>query len=288
MKKVLVPTDFSPCAANAVDFAVQTAKFLQAEITLLHAFQVDGNLNTDHVGITREFTQTMIGEAYHELVQLKRRIKETEGVDVTSLVYTNSVTESILSATRDKNIDFIVMGTLGASGVKEKLWGSQTGALIGKTSVPVIVVPAEYKWRPPKKILLITNYFEKEPAILDFLFELAGFYQTEVNVAVVTNEDEGAAKILEHGRKISQYELMLKERYKANTLTTAHLSGTDFERTLQDYLTKNEISILAMVTHKRSFLDRIFHPSITKRMSFHTKVPLLAIPCSSHPITDEF
>lgn len=278
MKKVLVPTDFSPCAANAVDFAVQTAKVLQAEVILLHAFQVDGNLNTDHMGITREFTQTMLGEAYHDIEQLKRRIKETEGVDVTSIVYTDSVTESILSATRDKNIDFIVMGTLGASGIKEKLWGSQTGAIIGKTSVPIIVVPAEYKWRPPEKILLMTNYFEKEPAILDFLFELAGFYQTDVNVAVVTNEDEGAAEILDHGRKISQYELMLKERYKAKALTAAHLFGTDFEQTLQDYLTKNQISILAMVTHKRSFLEGIFHPSMTKRMSYHTKIPLLAIP----------
>ncbi|HUH33901.1 MAG TPA: universal stress protein [Daejeonella sp.] len=278
MKKVLVPTDFSPCAANAVDFAVQSAKFLKMEITLMHAFQVAGNIYTDYMGVNREFTQSMLGEAYHNLEKMKLHLAKTEGVEVSSCVYTHSVTESILLATVDRNIDFLIMGTLGASGIKEKLWGSETGAVIGKTKIPVIVVPAEYKWKAPKKILLVTNYFEKEPVILDFLFELAGFYQTEVHVAVVTNEEEGAVEILEHGRKISQYEIMLKEKYKADGLTAAHLFGTDFEKLLEDYIEKNEISMLAMVTHQRTFLDRLFYPSMTKRMSYHTKIPLVAIP----------
>ena len=170
------------------------------------------------------------------------------------------------------------MGTLGASGIKEKLWGSETGAIIGKTKVPVIAIPFEYKWEKPKKILLVTNHFEKEPVILDFLFELASLYGMEVHIAVFTEEDEEAVNILEHGRNISHYEMMLIERYKHDGLTVTHLFGTEFEKTLQNYIGQNEIDMLAMVTHKRDFLDRIFHPSITKRMSYHTKIPLLAMP----------
>lgn len=278
MKKILVPTDFSPIATNAVDFAVQSAKVLQTEIILLHSFQLTGNIYTDYMGVNREFTQSMLDEAYHELEKLKSRIKEREGVNVDSIVYTSPVTESINQATNDKNIDFIVMGTLGASGIKEKLWGSETAAIIGKTKVPVIAIPFEYKWKKPEKILLVTNHFEKEPAILNFLFELANLFNAEVHVAVFTDEDDEVVNIIEHGRNISQYEMMLKERYKQHSLTAMHLFGTEFEKTLQNYIRRNEIDMLAMVTHKRDFLDRIFHPSMTKRMSYHTKIPLLAIP----------
>ncbi len=47
---------------------------------------------------------------------------------------------------------------------------------------------------------------------------------------------------------------------------------------MQNYITENNVDILVMVTHKRDFLERIFNPGITRRMSYQTKIPLLAIP----------
>ena len=55
MKQILVPTDFSTCANNAVDFAVQSAKILPVEITILHAFELKGNIYTDYMGVNKEF-----------------------------------------------------------------------------------------------------------------------------------------------------------------------------------------------------------------------------------------
>jgi len=98
-------------------------------------------------------------------------------------------------------------------------------------------------------------------------------------VVVFTNEaSDEALTFLEHDRSIPTYEHMLKEKYKDETIIIAHLFGHNFEETLQDYIRQQEIDILGMVTHKRSFADRIFHPSITMRMSYHTEIPLLAIP----------
>lgn len=278
MKNILVPTDFSQNATNAVDFSVQSSKILQAKITLLHAFELTGNMYTDYMGVNREFTQSMLNEVHHKLTQLKSSIEEKEGIIVDTAVYKSTVTQSILQVTSDKNIDFIVMGTLGASGIKEKLWGSETGSIIGKTKVPVIAVPFEYKWKKPEKILLLTNYFEKEPAIVNFLLELSNLFKAELHIAVFTDEDDPAINILEHGRNISQYEMLLKERYQQHSLTAKHLFGADFEKTLQNYISEKEIDMIAMVTYKKTFLDRIFHPSMTKRMSYHTKIPLLTIP----------
>jgi nucleotide-binding universal stress UspA family protein len=59
MKQILVPTDFSACADKAVDFAVQSAKFLSMEVTLLHAFH-PGNLYTDYMRVNKEFNQSQL------------------------------------------------------------------------------------------------------------------------------------------------------------------------------------------------------------------------------------
>ena len=279
MKRILVPTDFSDCANNAVDFAVQSAKIFPAEVTLVHSFELAGNTYTDYTGVNREFNQTLLLEANHEFSRVKSVIKETENIIVESYVSTTSLNESILSLTNEKEIDFIVMGTSGASGLKEKLWGSKTAAVIGKSNVPVLAIPIDYKWKKPYRILLSTNHFEKEPALVDFLFELASLYKAEVQVAVFTDEESAIAlTYLEHARRIPGYEKELREKYKNESIVVTHLYGKDFESALQNHLLQNEIDMLTMVTYQRKFPDNLFHPSLTKKIAYHTKIPLLAIP----------
>ena len=279
MKQILVPTDFSTCADNAVNFAVQSAKIFPVEVMLLHAFEVKGNIYTDYMGVNKEFNQSLLDEVENKLSQLKSSIEKTEGIVVTTYIFKGTVNEAILQTAEDKNTDLIVMGTLGVSGIKEKVWGSHASAIIGNSKVPVMVIPHEYEWKKPKNILIATNHFEKEPAILDFLFNLADLYKAKMQVAVFTNEDDDNTIILlEHTRKTQEYEITLKKKYKEAMLTATHLFGKAFEVTLEDYIRQNEIDILAMVTYQRSLWARISHPSMTKRMSYHTKIPLLAIP----------
>ncbi len=279
MKKILVPTDFSPCASNAIDFAVQSAKYLPVEITLLHAFERKGSVYTDYMGVISEFKQTQLEEVQEKLSELKKGIEVAEGVVVKTIVSVAPFREAVLQATEELNIDLVVMGTVGAEGIEEKLWGSRAAAIIGKTNVPLIVIPLHYQWKKPEKLLLATNHFEKEPAILDFLFELSDLYMAQVHVAVMTDEDDDKANtFLEHGRKILHYEKLLKEQYKEETLTATHLYGNEFEETLHKHIEEYEFDILVMITYQRGFWDRIFHPSKTKRMSYHTNIPLLVIP----------
>lgn len=283
MKQILVPTDFSDCAGNAIDFAVQSAKIIPMEITLLHSFELNDNMYTDYIGVNREFNQTMLTGAKENLANLKKSMEENDGVTVDTLISKDSLQEAITESLREKKFELIVMGTLGASGIKEKLWGSRTSATIGKSRIPVIAIPNEYKWKKPQKILFATNQFEKDPAILDIVFELAGLYMASVQVAVFTDEeDDKAGTFLENKRKISEYETFLKETYNEDTLTSAHLYGENFSETLQDFIKKNDIDMLVMVTYPHKFWNRIFNPSKTKLMSYHTKIPLLAIPAAGN------
>jgi nucleotide-binding universal stress UspA family protein len=281
MKKILVPTDFSACANNAVDFVVQTAKYLPVELTLFHSFELKGNVYTDYMGVNKEFNQSLLDDVHKNLADMKSVIEETEGVNVNTFVALTPLVDAIKIAVEEKGIDLVVMGTLGATGLKEKLWGSKTAAVIGYAQVPVMVIPYEFEWKKPTKVLLVSNQFEKDPVILNYLFDMVDLFMAQLGIAVFTDEDDDKADtFMEHTHNLRQYEMMLKMEYKEDTLAASHLYGTDFEETLQWHIKENNIDILVMITYlkEKGFWERLFHPSMTKRMSYHTTIPLLVIP----------
>ena len=279
MKHILVPTDFSECASTAIDFAVQSAKVMGADITLLNVFEVDVNLYTEYMGVNKQFNDSLLDIARQKLRQLKSSIEEAEGVKVHTQLIRGPLKDSILLSAADWHIDLIVMGTLGASGLKEKLWGSNTASIIESTPLPLMVVPTEYQWKHPRKILLASNHFEKKPAVLDAVFQLGQMFHADIEVAVFTDEDDDKAiTFIEQTRSTPQYEKALKEMYHVENLKATHLYGKMLEDTLQEYIVQNDFDVLAMITYHRNFWDQVFHPSVTKRMSYHTSVPLLVLP----------
>lgn len=281
MKQVLVPTDFSKCAGNAIDFTIQTAKLIPLEITLLHSYEVNSSLYTDYVGLDKGFNMTLLNDAKEKLAGLKKSIEENDGVVADTILSTDSLQDAIKELSGTKEFDLIVMGTEGASGIREKLWGSRTATTISNAGMPVMAIPIEYQWKKPQKILFATNQFERDPAVLDYIFELADLYMANMQVAVFTDEDDdNAGMLLNNKRKMREYEKFLKETYKEETLTSALLYGDQLEETLQRYTKENEIDILIMVTYDHKFWHRVFNPSKTKSMSYQTHIPLLTIPAT--------
>lgn len=279
MKRLLVPTDFSPCAGNAINFAVGMAKILSAEIVLLNVYERAGSTYTDYVGFDREFKTTMMNERLLKLKQLQKSIEGTEDITVSVVQYEGSIKESIIKSSADINPDIIVMGTLGNGGIKERLWGSTTAAVIGASKIPVVAVPIEYDGALPDKFLFTTNHFEGSPRILDPLFELAAINMAQVFVVLFSPEGaDGTAGVRDRSKELVEYGRQLQKSYHDKSLITAYLSGNDFENTIEQYIDKNDIKLLAMVTYQRSLFERLFDPSMTKKMSYHTRIPLLVIP----------
>jgi nucleotide-binding universal stress UspA family protein len=278
MKRLLVPTDFSPCADNAINFAVGIAKVLSAEIVLLNVYEHAGSTYTDYVGLDKEFRATMMNERLLKLKQLQKSMEETEGITVSLLQYEGSIKENIIRSSTDINADIIIMGTLGNGGIKERLWGSSTAAVIGASKIPVVAVPIEYDGVLPDKILFTTNHFEGSPRILDPLFELAATNMAQVFVALFSSGTaEGAAA----AKELVEYGQQLQESYHDQSLITEYLTGNDFENAIEQYVDRNDIKLLAMVTYQRSFFERLFYPSMSKKMSYHTRIPLLVIPAEN-------
>ncbi len=279
MKKILVPTDFSPNAVRAIDYAVQIAKLNQATIHIIHACDHLYALDMGYVLSKEDYNKKITVEAFNKLEIIKKSIEETEKVLVNTQLYSGAVNDTILVAAQEHNADLIIMGTLGISGIKDKIFGSQTAAIIGNSTVPVLAIPLEYDWSPPSKFLLAINHFDEVSEVLYPAFDLAKVFSAEVRLTVFTDVGSVAASdYLEDAREISFAEEKLKKKYSNIDIKTEHLSGRNFEESINEYINSNQVDLLAMTTHKRSFIESIFNRSITRKMSYHSKVPILAIP----------
>jgi nucleotide-binding universal stress UspA family protein len=279
MKKILVPTDFSPNAVRAIDYAVQIAKLNQATIHIIHACDHLYALDIGYVLSKEDYNKKITDEAFNKLEIIKKSIEETEKVLVNTQLYSGAVNDTILVAAQEHNADLIIMGTLGISGIKDKIFGSQTAAIIGNSEVPILAIPLEYDWSPPSKFLLAINYFDEVSEVLYPAFDLAKAFNAEVRLTVFT--DEGSIAVsdyLEDAREINFAEEKLRKKYSDIVIKTEHLSGRHFEESINEYIDSNQIDLLVMTTHKRSFIESIFNRSITRKMSYHSKVPILAIP----------
>lgn len=279
MKKILVPTDFSPNAERAIDYAVQIAKLNQATIYLIHACDHLDTLYMEGAIPKAEYNKTIADEAFNNLEILRRSIEEPEQVLVNIQLYSGPINDTILVAAEEHQADLVIMGTLGVSGLKEKIFGSKTASIISNSKIPVLAIPLEYDWSTPVKFLLAINHFDEDIDTLKPLFDLARVFNTEVQVTIFTDEDvAGASDFLKDAKEIEFMEEKLKKEYEGITITAKHLSGRYFEESITEYIDKNNIDLLAMTTHKRSLISSIFNRSITRKMSYHAKVPVLAIP----------
>src|SRR5690606_15049517 len=161
----------------------------------------------------------------------------------------------------------------------EKLLGSKTAFIIGKSPIPVIAIPWDYEWEKPERLLLATNNYEKPGPELNTFFEIADLFMAAVHIVTFTDEENAdAIQYMEAGRKMREYAETIMKTYQEDNLTTAHLVGPDFEDSIQTYIRERNIGMLCMITYRKGFWSRLFNPSYTKRMSYHSNVPLLAIP----------
>jgi len=159
MKKILVPTDFSPNANRAIDYAVQIAKLNQATIYIIHALDHLFPVNEGNLLSKEDYNRKITEEAFTSLEILRQSIEETEQVLVNVQLYNGSVTDTIVVAAEEHHADLVIMGTLGITGLKDRIFGSQTAAVISNTTVPVLAIPLEYDWSVPAKCLLAINRF---------------------------------------------------------------------------------------------------------------------------------
>ena len=280
MQKILVPTDFSDNAKKAIDYAVALAEKANAEIVLLNVTTVLDSTFSSRKALVKEYNNTRVESIREQLKELQQSIAANNAkVKLTTQLYEGEVQDSILQCAADENADLIIMGTQGAGRLKKIFIGSITAGIIGNTTVPVLAIPKKAEWKKLENILFATRQLDVNNKIFTPVLKLAQLEAALIHVAVFTDtDDDDAGDYMEHGRLLNAYRQTLPSRYKDINFKTVQLEGEEFDDTIEQYINDNQIDMMVMTTHKRSFWESVFNSSMTKEMSYHINIPLLAIP----------
>jgi nucleotide-binding universal stress UspA family protein len=273
MKTILVPTDFSDNAENALYYAMEMASKENAKIILLHAYRINYTNPEVPLDFVIEEQKQVISESNNQLREEAKKIEKVGGIKYEYMSIEDSPVEAILTSIKEKNVDLVIMGTKGISNFLDSILGSITAKVIEKANCPVIAVPEEALFKEIKKITYAASYNQSDIYALEKVVDIAKLFNAQVNVLHVSNKPDLQD---DEKRKLKLFMDEANRKIKYNNMAFQLLEGENVEDTLEEYLDDGETDLLVMSTHHRNFFDRIFGNSVTKYMAFHTTIPLMA------------
>ena len=141
MKNILVPTDFSACAAFATEAAIDLAVIYGAKVHLFHCISSSrdwGLLSPDEKKESNEY-QRKAKNVELLLKEWEQKAKE-KNVVLSSSYVSGNLLRSIENIIEELSIDAVVMGSYGASGKNEYFIGSNTQKVVRAVHCPVFII----------------------------------------------------------------------------------------------------------------------------------------------------
>ena len=277
MKKILFPTDFSAAAENAFIYALQLADHFNSEVIVLHVYNLVDALDIYapyNMGDLYERLRENKWKNYQDSVEPLKTFAQEKDLGHIKQVYVmeeGALIESIINVAKRDEVDMIVMGTTGAYGFKEIFLGSVAGELLENAPCKVLAVPDEAVFDGKiDNIGFTTTYQEEEKQALLELLEWTNPMEAMIHVV---NVDLSHTEFY-----LNRMDQLQSEFTSQNRLNFDVVQGTDFTEAITTYLVNQKIDILAMVTHKRNFIQELFNYSRAKTLSYHSKTPILSLP----------
>ena len=274
MKTILFPTDFSPNANCALEYAVEIAALTGATLNLLHVYTPIVSKDNVYSSLITDEVADASREAQEKLKVITDTIaKEFPTVSCEAQVKVGEAVDEILNTSLESKADLIIMGTLGANKLSKMIFGSNTSSIIEKSECPVLAVPSGCTYRPPKRILFATNFSFKDLDGVKKLALIAQAFDSEiilghVDVSIDEESDETASmeNFLKEASTVTAYPKIFSQ------ITSDHNVSMGLDKIIEEAA----IDMFALSTQKRTWFEKIYNPSLTQKISNHTYIPLLA------------
>ncbi|WP_341215620.1 universal stress protein [uncultured Wocania sp.] len=276
MRKILVPTDFSENAMNALKYATELFKYEVSEFYIMHAYKDD--IYSDEALLSRKTLDevtAIISKSSKE--QLKNIKKTIVGISpnprhVFNMIPANNMLLDEADKIVDKqNIDIIVMGTKGKADESKLTFGSNTLQVLKHVQCPVLAIPKNYKYTQPKHILFPTNYMiPYKRRELKLLCEMISPYRAIVDMLYISKSSKLS-------RRQQDNKDFIKEELCKNTTNFKIENSKHIINSIYKYIKKHPIDMLVMVNTKHSFLENILFQSTIDELSLNLDIPFLAL-----------
>ncbi|MCB0568151.1 MAG: universal stress protein [Phaeodactylibacter sp.] len=274
MKKLLVPTDFSDVAANAYRFAQKLASEGDWEIEVLHAYHPSFDYSNPYLdmpaaefdAVKRELMDHFISE--HAL--------EEGGQAVTTVAPKTELRIGFAGEeiVRDsKQAGLIIMGTTGQGNLMEQVFGSVSTYVAQHAHCPVLLVPGSCQCGGFSDIVYASNYQAADEAVLGRVAETIGIKEATIHFVHVTEEENKPYHAEQKGEKRAS-----KAGGKPKvSIQAVEVECSDTQEGILRYAEEAGASIIVVGTVHRNLLERLFHRSLTKSLTFHTTIPLMVL-----------
>jgi nucleotide-binding universal stress UspA family protein len=267
---ILVPTDFSDLSKVAVQYAVKAANKLNGSLTLLHFFNMveptRNSMKEKYEALEKELVK-YAKEDFATIIQSVDKFNKTGNPIAAKVEKGPSFSDTIRKVVRKQKTDLIIMGTKGASGLQKFVLGSNAASIIEACPVPVLVVPEDAKFSSVKNMVYATDLTTIDQD-LKALVPFARLFGATLHIV----------HVLGTGKMEAAKEQIAKAWQKADykKITVAIQPGKDVAKVVESYVETVEADMVALFTTQKSFYDKLFDRSITRRMTFQTHTPLLA------------
>ncbi|MEP3838494.1 MAG: universal stress protein [Algibacter sp.] len=276
MKHILLPTDFSKNSINAIQYALKLFENQECQFYILNIQKASSFITDNMMAVNSSTTiyKTLIDAAKKSISNILTTIKKTNDNkkhQFHSVVDYDNFIDSINQVSEKQNIDLIIMGTKGASGLEKVLFGSNTVRVMQRCAVPVLAIPNGYTFKPIDRLAFITTNSKKfKTGELDILTQFVNYHNAVLNVLHVSDEKNVLDSTQDNSVFFNSNFSNLKHDY-INT-TSSNLFNE-----VSDCIKKNNIDVLAIINKKHSFLQRLFTTHTVERLAFKIDIPLLVL-----------
>ena len=278
-KRVLLPTDYSKNALNAIRYALELYKNVRCDFFILNAYHISG-YTLDSMRVPE------LGEPYYEaakqeseegmekLMQMIKLHPQNDKHEFHTITTFNSLTEAIRNVIDKKDIDIIVMGTKGVTESKARIFGTNTVNVMEQIKeCPVIAVPNNYMFQTPREIVFPTDYKTpfKRKEIGD-LIEISNLYDAIINVVHIDKDKDGKLNKKEKINKDLLQEILQGTNYKIHFLPADKISSG-----INKFIDDHGCDMIAFLNRKHLFFRSILSNPLVKKIGYEPKVPILEL-----------
>lgn len=270
MNRILVPTDFSEQAENALKVAAMLAKKHNAEIYLLHMMEIPMQ-QTDPINAVSDIPEALffMKLAHKKFEDLMDR-DFLEGITIHETVKADITFNEIKDACKESDIDFIVMGSHGASGLKEMFVGSNAEKVVRTSDVPVLVIKNEHKSFEISNFVFASDFKNDNKETYEQAVKFAKAVGAKIHLLMVNTANNF---ITTHDANTRINDFISGQTFENYTITIHN--DTSVEQGVLNFSKDIDADLIGISTHGRQGIAHFFNTSISEDLVNHAKRPVI-------------
>ncbi len=275
MKKILVPTDFSAAAKNAVLYAFKLAEQLKAgEVILYHAYEAPVNIDPMVPTVVMPDIDTLKESSEQALANFKSVVCPfcNPGITVSTLSKYDHLGNGLDAICKETGAGMIVMGVTGGSLLEEKIIGSNALSVAKNGTVPVIIVPPKAIFTRIEEVMLVCDFNKVvETTPVQPIREVLDATDAKLFVLHVNKENQNWSPD-------TPFESLMLDTLLQGYHPQYHFeNNNNFVEAVNIVAQERMIDLIITIPKKHGLFEGLFHSSATKKLAYHSHVPIMVI-----------